>query len=148
MIPQAEYLSEETVILALRSQYGNLNLTSAELSISRGQLQNYLVNHPAVLAERLQIKEGVKDFAEDLLRQKMVNSDTLLMFYLRTQAKDRGYGNEAAITGADGKALEVTINARSLIDAMRKGMMELDAEESEQEEISDLLDKQLQSIDI
>jgi hypothetical protein len=144
---QAEYIAEEIVILALRNQFGNLDLTSAELSISRGQLQDYLVNHPAVLAERLQIKEGLKDFAEELLRKRMLNSDTLLMFYLRTQAKDRGYGNEAAITGADGKPLQVTVNARSLIDAMRKGMMEPDAEESEQEEISDLLDKQLQSID-
>lgn len=139
MIPQANYLSEQTVINALRSQLGNVALAAAELSISRGQLMDYIQHHPDVRAEQLQIKESILDEAEVLLIQKMKTDNTLLMFYLRTQGKRRGYTSDTTISGPGGGPIEVNLNARALIAAMRNGFEDDSKEESTEE--SDLLDE-------
>lgn len=135
---QAEYLSEETVILALRSALGRMDIAAKDLGLSRGQLQDYIVNHPAVREEKKQIKEALIDEAEEELARRMKNSDSLLIFFLRTQARERGYEPSLPIVGADGKNLSVQIDARSLIAAMREGAESaIGLDDGVQKELSD-----------
>ena len=131
--------SEEQVIQALRNHLGNIDLASKELVVTRGELVTYIANHPEVLEARKQIKEGIKDEAEDLLVQGMRTDSTLLMFFLKTQAKDRGYGNQShtTITGADGNPIEVNVNARALIALMQKAESSLNEEENESSEYTE-----------
>jgi DNA invertase Pin-like site-specific DNA recombinase len=52
------------------------------------------------------IKELQKDFAESLILKKMKEGDTtMIIFYAKTQMKDRGYTERSEITGKDGTDL-------------------------------------------
>jgi len=132
MIPQSEYISEGTAILALQSQMGNVGLAAKELGLSRAELMDYMVRHPSVMETKTQIKEFIKDEAEDLLVAKMRNDNALLMFFLKTQAQDRGYStsNNSTVNNR----VEVNVDARSLIAAMRSGANLIDVTQDEDED--------------
>jgi|KBSMisStandDraft_5_1062788.scaffolds.fasta_scaffold07636_2 hypothetical protein len=130
MVPQSEYLEEGLVILSLQNQLGNIGLSAAELGLSRGELMEYLVRHPAVMETRKQIREAIKDTAEDLLFEKMKTDNSLLIFYLRTQAKDRGY--DTSHSNVLNNNVNVNVDARSLIAAMRTGIKAIEAKEDEE----------------
>lgn len=135
MVPQSEYLEEGVVILALQSELGNVGLAAAELGLSRGELVDYLARHPAVAETRKQIREGIKDTAEDLLVEKMKTDNALLVFFLRTQAKDRGYSTSSNSTINNN--VEVNVDARSLIAAMRNGANLIDVQDEDEEDESE-----------
>ena len=123
MTRQSEYIDEGIVVLALQSHMGNIGLAARELGLSRGELADYIVRHPSVMEAKKQIKEFVKDQAEDLLIQQMRDDPTLLIFFLKTQARDRGYDvspRAAEITNR----IEVKVDAKYLIAAMRQGAQE------------------------
>jgi len=135
VVPPSEYLEENLVVLALRSQSGNVALAAMELGLSRGELYTYIINHPDVAEAKRQIKESVKDMAEDLLVSGMKTDNTLLMFFLRTQAKDRGYGTDNRST--INNKVEVNVDARSLIAAMQKGTKLIDAKDENENDESE-----------
>jgi hypothetical protein len=132
MVPQSEYLAEGSVILALQSHMGNIGLAATELGLTRGELFDYMARHPAVAETRKQIREAVKDDAEDILIRDMRTDHSLLVFFLRTQAKDRGYSTTSEST--INNKVEVNVDARSLISAMRNGAHLLDVTEDEEEQ--------------
>lgn len=134
---EIDFIREDEAILALRSSLGNLQITAACLNISRGQLQDYLVAHPDVARERQQIREALIDDLEEMAFEKAKTSDAVLMFLLRTQAKNRGY----VTTNDDkkGTTVNVNINSRTLIAAMRNGFEH--GEEEEFGEDSDIFDE-------
>lgn len=135
MIPQSEYIAEDIVLLAIENQLGNLLLASAELGITRPQLLAYLTRHPELLERaksiRIACREMVKDEAEDILMAGMRGDNTLLMFYLKTQAKERGYDTAKGSTNTTNVA--VNVDARSLIAAMRTGAKLVDEKPVEEE---------------
>ena len=69
------------------------------LDTSRSNLFKYINAHPTVKAALADIRESTKDDAELMLHDRMRSSDTLLIFYLKTQAHDRGYGSKLRIDG-------------------------------------------------
>jgi hypothetical protein len=135
-----EYCSEEQVINALRSQLGNKGLAAAELGTTRGKLNDYLMQHPAVREELQSIKEAIKDDMESELIKRSRLSDTLLMFYIKTQMRDRGYGQTTEITGPNGGPVQM--DARALIAALREGVEGVNGitAEDEDEQLRHLLD--------
>ena len=92
------------VIAQLERSHGNIKHAAGKLSTSRTILHRYINEHPTVAAALADIREGTKDDAELMLYDRMRTSDTLLIFYLKTQAKDRGYTErtETEISGRDG----------------------------------------------
>jgi hypothetical protein len=108
---------------------GNMGLAAKELGLSRGELMDYMVHHPAVMDARIQVKEAIKDHAEDLLVSQMETEPGLLMFFLRTQAKDRGYDTSKTLTTNNN--VQVNVDARSLIAAMRNGTKAIDVQEDD-----------------
>lgn len=133
--------TEEEVVRAFRNHLGNYNLVAAELNVSRGQLMTYLMEHPEVRQERQQIRESVKDDMEHILIEKAKTDNNLLMFYLRTQAPERGYGASATLKGDSNNPLQVNVNARTLIAAMKAGATEERHESQEDDEVSDLFER-------
>ena len=136
MVPQSEYLEESIVILAIRNHMGNVGLAATELGLSRGELMDYMVRHPSVMEAKTQIKEFIKDEAEDLLVSKMRSDNSLLMFFLKTQAKDRGYDTSNG-NGTTNNRVEVNVDARYLIAAMRNGVQVIDASEDEENDVEE-----------
>lgn len=52
------------------------------------------------------VKELQKDFCEALILKKMKDGDTtMLIFYAKTQMKDRGYTERRELVGKDGESL-------------------------------------------
>ena len=52
------------------------------------------------------VKEMQKDFAESLILKKIEEEDTtMLIFYAKTQMKDRGYTTRTEVVGKDGESL-------------------------------------------
>lgn len=85
--------SAEQVIAQLKRSRGNISHAADTLGTSRKTLHAYLNEHPTVKDAARDIKEASKDRAETMLESRMATSDTLLIFYLKTQAHDRGYGD-------------------------------------------------------
>jgi len=55
-------------------------------------------------------RESMKDFTENQLFKQIKDGNmTAIIFYLKTQAKDRGYVERQEYTGADGDALTVKL---------------------------------------
>ena len=99
------------VIAQLERSHGNIKHASGKLGTSRTILHRYINEHPTVAAALADIREGTKDDAELMLYDRMRTSDTLLIFYLKTQAKDRGYTEriETEVTGKNGGDIAVKV---------------------------------------
>lgn len=137
MIPQSEYIAENIVILALQNNMGNTGLAAAELGLTRLELVSYLGRHPAVLEVkrglRESYREAIKDEAEDILIEKMYSDNSLLIFFLKTQAKERGYDTSKG--SVVNNNVEVNVDARSLIAAMRSGAKLINAEDASTKDV-------------
>lgn len=130
----------EQIEQAIKNHLGNTGLAAAELNVPRHQLVVYMAENPALMQIKKDIEEAYKDDLEDILVQKAKTDNNLLMFYMRTKAADRGYGNVSSGRGESSGSL--TVNARSLIATIRLELSkpeQVQDEESEQDEISRLL---------
>lgn len=87
----------EQVIEQLQASRGNISHAAGRLDTSRDTLHRYINEHPTVKVAVRNIKEASKDRAETMLEKRIETSDTLLIFYLKTQAHDRGYGDRSHI---------------------------------------------------
>jgi len=98
--------NKKAAIEALRKTLGNVSKACEAVNISRTQFYEW-VNEDADFAQSLKdIREKTVDIAETAL-QKLIQegNPTAIIFYLKTQAKDRGYREGMEHTGADGKDL-------------------------------------------
>ena len=75
-------------------------------NVSRMTYYRYYNEDPEFREKADDIKELQKDFAESLILKKMKEGDTaMIIFYAKTQMKDRGYTERKEITGKDGEDL-------------------------------------------
>lgn len=88
----------EQVIDQLKSSHGNISHAAGKLGTSRKTLHAYINDHPTVKTALDDVRESTKDRAETMLQTRMAQSDTLLIFYLKTQAYDRGYGDKSQVS--------------------------------------------------
>ena len=105
---------------ALKNSKGFVSQAARNLGISRQQLHKIINKHPTVKEAVTDAREEMKDFAEGKLYQGIANDTTaLLIFYLKTQAKDRGYVERQEHTGADAGPIEIQDSPREkLISAL------------------------------
>lgn len=101
--------AKETVD-AIRSSKGFITTVAKRLNCSRQHVYNLIKKYASAKEALDDEREQLKDFAESKLF-KMIDSEnmTAIIFYLKTQAKDRGYVERQEVTGADGKELEIKI---------------------------------------
>jgi len=85
------------VIQQLRDSQGNITHAAGKLDTSRRTLHAYINTHPTVADALADVRESTKDRGETMLQSRMATSDTLLIFYLKTQAHDRGYGDKSEL---------------------------------------------------
>src|SRR5688572_21643883 len=99
--------SAEQVATQLKASQGNVSDAAGKLNTSRRVLHQYINEHPTVKAALADIRESTKDRAETMLQTRMNHSDTLLIFYLKTQARDRGYVERQEISGPNSSDISV-----------------------------------------
>lgn len=94
------------VIEAINNSRGFVSTIAKNLGCSRMHVYRLIEKYPTAKEALVNEREGVKDFVEGkLIQQVDAGNITAIIFYLKTQAKDRGYIERQEITGADGKAL-------------------------------------------
>ncbi len=97
---------KEDLLNALAQTSGIVSSACKAANVSRMTYYRFY-EEDATFRERADdIKELQKDFAESLILKKMKEGDTtMIIFYAKTQMKDRGYTERKEITGKDGEDL-------------------------------------------
>lgn len=84
--------SAKKAIAAIKQSQGFVTTAAKKLGISRTQLYNIINKYPTVKEALIDAREEMKDFAEaQLFKNIKDGKETSLIFYLKTQAKERGY---------------------------------------------------------
>jgi hypothetical protein len=96
------------VIAALEAADGYVSKTASLLGCSPQTVYNYRNRFPTVAEAWAGIRERRHDFVENKLHMLIKDGNVAAtIFYLKTQAKDRGYVERQELTGADGGRLQV-----------------------------------------
>ena len=115
------------IIAALESTGAILSAAALKLGISRQALSGYVKRYPEIEAARLEIRESMCDLAElKLISLVKAGNLTAVIFYLKTQAKDRGYIESREVTGKGGAPIEVasrTIDVGKLTFDQQKALL-------------------------
>ncbi len=99
------------VIEALEEAQGYVSKTASLLGCSPRTIYYYRDRFVSVAEAWQGIREKRTDFVENKLQQQIDSGNiTAIIFYLKTQAKDRGYVERQEITGAEGGKLDINIS--------------------------------------
>ena len=109
---------KEDMLAILVNTMGIVYSACMKAGITRSTFYKW-INEDNVFAEAVSdIKEQQKDFCESKILQKMQDGDsTMLIFYAKTQMRDRGYGDKREIVGKDGEALNTGPIVIEVIDS-------------------------------
>ncbi len=84
--------SAQRVIDAISEADGYVSKIASILGCSVQTVYNYRDKYPTVATAWRDVKEKRHDFVENALHKRIkAGSDTAIIFYLKTQAKERGY---------------------------------------------------------
>lgn len=95
----------EQIIEAIKGSRGFVTAVAKKLGCTRPYVYQLIKKFPTAQAALDDEREGIKDFVEGkLIEQINAGNITGIIFYLKTQAKDRGYveRQELEHTGAGG----------------------------------------------
>jgi len=103
----------ERIIHALGESQGLLTLAAKRSGIGYRTIVQYVADFPSVKEAAIEAKEHMIDFAESKLYQNIKEGDnTAIIFYLKTQAKHRGYIERAELSGIGGEPIRYEITAK------------------------------------
>ena len=103
----------ERIIHALGESQGLLTLAAKRSGIGYRTIVQYVADFTSVKEAAIEAKEHMIDFAESKLYQNIKEGDnTAIIFYLKTQAKHRGYIERAEVSGIGGEPIKYEINAK------------------------------------
>ena len=93
-----------------KSEYGTASEIADMLGCSDRTVYKYMERYETVKAAMSLRKERLKDFVEGKLYSEIKKGNiTAIIFYLKTQAKDRGYVERQEVTGADSAPIELIV---------------------------------------
>lgn len=98
-IPQIIFTEEEnlsetqkTFLKVYDAVMGNVSIACQQANIGRGTYYYWMKGNPSFKKNVENLKEGMIDFAESKLMQEIKNGNTTaILFFLKTQGKERGY---------------------------------------------------------
>lgn len=94
------------LLAALAANSGIVASACRAANVSRTTYYRYYNEDPEFRERADDVKELQKDFAESLILKKMKEGDTtMIIFYAKTQMKDRGYVERRELVGKDGEDL-------------------------------------------
>jgi len=100
----------EDYIAAIHNSRGLLTHAADALGVTRGAIYQAAKKHPEIQKAIEDARERTTDLAVGKLFQKINEGDnTAILFYLKTQAKKRGYVERQEVTGAEGGELTVRV---------------------------------------
>jgi hypothetical protein len=111
--------TEKRMCEAIEEKRGFVSAIAKVLKISRTSFYAYLKDMPRAQQALEDVREGRHDFVESKLMELINDGNiTAIIFYLKTQAKDRGYIERQELTGAGGEGIKIVVEyADSQTDA-------------------------------
>jgi len=104
-----KYTPQE-IIDALEVSRGLIAPAARNLGCSRDTIRKYLAEYPEVAKAKADMREAVTDSAESSLYRAIEDREAwAVCFYLKTQAKDRGYAERAEVTGPSGAPVKIRL---------------------------------------
>jgi hypothetical protein len=104
-----KYTPQE-IIDALEVSRGLIAPAARNLGCSRDTIRKYLAEYPEVAKAKADMREAVTDTAESSLYRAIEDREAwAVCFYLKTQAKDRGYLEKAELSGANGAPVKIRL---------------------------------------
>jgi len=103
-------ITAEQVVEAIENAQGYASKAAELLGIGRSTLYKYLQmkKYEAAKVALDDTREKRHDYVENKLMEQIKNNNiTAIIFYLKTQCKDRGYTERYEYTGADNKPIEI-----------------------------------------
>jgi len=107
MTTNTEKFNVAEMAAAVYEAKGLASVAAKRIGCSPKTVSNYAARYPTVADAITQAREDLKDFAESKLLAAIDRGEIVpIIFYLKTQAKDRGYIERNELTGADGGAIQ------------------------------------------
>lgn len=98
----------QKIIRAVKETKGLLTAAASRAGVSYVTIFRYSKDFPSVAQAITEAREGMKDYAESKLYEAIKEDNlTAIIFYLKTQAKDRGYIERAEFTGKEGEGIQL-----------------------------------------
>ena len=119
---------KERMLEELNKTSGIVSSACKAAGISRMTFYRWYNEDPDFKEKVDDVKELQKDFCEALILKKMKDGDTtMLIFYAKTQMKDRGYTERRELVGRDGEALvpKQKIDLDKLTDEQREVLLSI-----------------------
>ena len=105
-------VTADQAIAALTNAHGLISVAARQLGTSRKTLHQMINTMPTVKEARDDAREALKDFAESKIYEEIKAGNTvMLIFYAKTQMKDRGYVERQEHTGADGGTIKLDLSS-------------------------------------
>ena len=103
-------LTAQKICEALYASHGLLTLAAKKAGVGYRTVCRYVAEYPSVAEAVVESKEAMLDFAEGKLYEQISqNNMTAIIFYLKTQAKARGYIERQEFTGEGGQPIKHVI---------------------------------------
>lgn len=116
------------LLAALQANSGIIASACRACNLSRNTYYRFYEEDPKFREQADDVKELQKDFAESLILKKMKEGDTtMIIFYAKTQMKDRGYSERVEVTGKDGSDLisRQKVDITKLSDEQRQVLLSI-----------------------
>lgn len=102
--------AKEDFLKAFKLTMGNISEACKKANVSRRTFYNWIEKDEEFLNTQIEVKESKKDFAEQQLYKAIKEGKTTeLIFFLKTQCKDRGYIEKTEVE-TSGQSTQVIIN--------------------------------------
>lgn len=93
-------LKAKEVEAKLRELHGNMAAVGRHFGVTRQAVFDFVRRRPTLAAAKDDCREGMKDNAESALYAAVLRGEAwAVCFYLKTQAKDRGYVERTELAG-------------------------------------------------
>lgn len=103
--------NKKAILKALENTLGVVQPACKITGVSRTQFYHWLKTDAEFKSEVEDIRNIALDFAESQLHGQMKDGNvSAIIFYLKTQGKNRGYVERQEITGAEGNDIEINVN--------------------------------------
>lgn len=112
-------LKAEEAAEAIRQAGGISSIAAKNLGVSPQTVQRYARDYQSCADAQEQARQHNLDLAETKLLANIRDGNmTAIIFYLKTQGKDRGYSERVESTGKDGGPVEVSDAKAKLLDGL------------------------------
>lgn len=108
---KTQQFTAQQVADALTQAKGFVSVAARNLGCADNTVRNYIERYAVCKQAVTDAREAMIDYAEGKLYQNIQNNDTVsILFFLKTQAKQRGYVERTEVTGANGNDMRIKLS--------------------------------------